>query len=250
MKTKIIAIFVILFVGITSCTPTKTFVDTSCPGYKSPEFQKNNLTEGGIGIMPVLGGSEKEQFRRPMGDAIYTALSNRFGRESVLSTKQVISILNDNNLTANYTTAIHDYNTTGIVPKDMVHQIQEVMGVKYLLYLKLLSDSEAAIVPTGKYTEVIKVDEIYVQCQVWDCSIGDVVWEGKGGVAVMPSEHKDLITLTADGLASIIGNEVNIGPCETKKELLDAISTAKMGTYLATFGVSFGVSFLLILLIL
>jgi len=132
----------------------------------------------------------------------------------------------------------------------MVQKIQEVMGVKYLLYVRLLSDSEASIITTGEYSTVVEVNEIYVQSQVWDCEQGDVVWEGKGGVAVLPEENKDPFIMTADGLAKIIGNEVNIGPCETKKDLIDAVAAAKAGTYLASLTISMAASFLLILLIL
>lgn len=250
MKKITFFAFAITLIAFSSCTPIKTIVDTSCPGYKSPEFEKKDLSMEGVGIMPVLGGSEKEQYRRPMGDAIYTAFSNRYGKENIKSTKQVISILNENNLIANYTAAINDYKTTGIVPKDMVHQIQEVLDVRYLLYLNLLSDSEAEVITTGDYSSVVRVDELYVQCQIWDCDLGDVVWEGKGGVAVLPDEHQDIISLTAKGLAEVVGNEIHNGPCETKKELIDAVASAKAGTYLATLGASMGISLLVILMFL
>ena len=70
MKNLILIISILIALSITSCTPTKTLVDTSCPGYKSVDFIRNDISAKGIGIMPVLGGNDKEQFRRPMGDAI------------------------------------------------------------------------------------------------------------------------------------------------------------------------------------
>jgi len=58
---------IIFYFTLISCAPSILLVDTSCPGYKSPEFNREKITIGGIAIMPVLGGAEKEQYRRPMG---------------------------------------------------------------------------------------------------------------------------------------------------------------------------------------
>ena len=56
---------ILIFIFFQSCAPIKTVVDTSCSGYK-----KEFIPEMKLGIMSVLGGDNKEQYRRPMGDAI------------------------------------------------------------------------------------------------------------------------------------------------------------------------------------
>ena len=61
---------ILIFIFFQSCAPIKTVVDTSCSGYKKENFKREFNPEMKLGIMPVLGGDNKEQYRRPMGDAI------------------------------------------------------------------------------------------------------------------------------------------------------------------------------------
>jgi len=238
--------FLIVLLFAISCSPTKTIIDTSCPGYKSIDFQRSDISANGIGIMPVLGGDEKEQYRRPMGDAITENFRQEFGEGNVKSTNQVIRILNENNLADEYTVALNDYKTSGIVPKDMVNQLGNVLNVDYLLYTRLLTDSEARLIQILKSYENIKVDELYIQCQIWDIKIGDVVWEGKGGTAKLNTANVDIINKTAYGLSKIVGNKQDDGPCENKEIIFNSVEEANTNTYLA----GAGVTLLLCLLIL
>lgn len=232
--------FLIVLLFAISCSPTKTIIDTSCPGYKSIDFKRPDISANGIGIMPVLGGDEKEQYRRPMGDAIKENFIQKFGENNIKSTNQVIRILNENNLTDEYTVALNDYRISGIVPKDMVNQLGNALNVDYLLYTRLLADSETRLIKTfgSSSFENFTVDELYIQCQIWDTKIGDVVWEGKGGTAKLNTANSDIINKTAYGLSKIIGNKQDDGPCENKEIIFNSVEEAVMNTYLATGGIS------------
>ena len=119
--------------------------------------------------MPVLGGAEKEAYRRPMGDEIVKYLRQEFGREQIKSTSQVINMLNDAELSDEYATALTEYSVSGIVPRDMVRQLGERMEVGYVLYTRLLGDSDMGLVYDGwTGAQAVRVDELYVQSQVWD----------------------------------------------------------------------------------
>jgi len=120
---KNLTILILTISVFASCAPTITIVDTSCPGYKSPYFNRVDIEAKGIMIMPVLGGNEKEQFRRPMGDAIVENFRNEFGYSSVKSPNDAIRILNSENLADEYAEAIAFYNTTGIIPKEMANKL-------------------------------------------------------------------------------------------------------------------------------
>ena len=141
-------------------------VDTSCSGYKNVDFVRNQISENGIGIMPVLGGGDKEQYRRPMGEELTKSLRLEFGASSVMSPAQVIKVLNDNDLSDEYVSAINNYKISGIVPKDMVEQLGKVLSVQYLLYVRLLTDTEFGQIYDGNSSQTISVDELYVQSQV------------------------------------------------------------------------------------
>lgn len=238
MKKISILWIAMLAISMMSCQPTKTMVDTSCPGYRSSDFTRTQISQGKIGIMPVLGGAEREQFRRPMGDMLYTHFSNTFGENNVFSTRDVISIINENNLAEDYARAIDNYQRSGIIPVELVRNLGEALGVEYLLYTSLLGASEMDFIYTGNSYQKVDTDEIYVQSQVWSTTKGDVVWEGKGGIAKLRNYDANMIDLTAHGLAQVIGNDANQGPCEQPAALFQSVQQAASNTYLAVSLVS------------
>lgn len=218
-----------------SCQPTKIVADTSCPGYKSMDFHRNDISNGGIGIMPVLGGGEKEEYRRPMGEEITRYMRYEFGTTKVKSPRQVISILNDAGLASDYASAISLYNTSGIIPQDLLSQIGKVLGVNYLMYVKLLAESDVDYSGETKgYSST--VFELYLQTQVWSTKLGDVVWEGKGGYAVYQNAKVDLIKKSAEGISKVIGNERGNGPCESTNQITKSIEQANVKTIFAILG--------------
>ena len=252
MKNNALAFLIVSIsaVILSSCAPTKTLVDTSCPGYKNIDFDRTDIIAEGIGIMPVLGGDEKEQFRRPMGDAITKYFRLEFGESKTKSPNEVILIINNEKLTDSYTQAINDYRTTGIVPKEMIAQLGKALNSKFLLYTRLLADSEIGFTSLGTTTQTYSIDEIYVQCQVWDTNLGDIVWEGKGGIAKLPQNTDNVIEKTAEGLSKVIGNDINIGPCESKKTLIESIQQAYTNSLLAITAGSTVLSLIIMLAIL
>lgn len=225
-----------------SCTATNKLVDTSCPAYKKESLDRNLIKTAGIGIMPVLGGAEKEQYRRPMAEAINTSIGKAFG-EDVIPTTAVMRALNDASLSDAYTQAINNYQTSGIIPADLVSQIGESLGVRYLLYTRLLADSEYQLLSSNQYGNVTtQVDELYIQAQVWDTQEGDVVWEGKGGIAKLNTERGDMVRLTAEGLAGVIGKPAGHGPCEDKELIFKSVSEAYVGNIFVITLVSLGLT--------
>lgn len=241
MKRFLIILIAIIFV---SCSPSTTFVDTSCPGYNSTDFSPTQVASFGIGILPVLGGAEKEQFRRPMGDAITKSFRKEFGENKVRSTNQVISILNDNSLSEEYTKSITGYEISGIIPKKFVLKLGKALDVKYLLFSRLLADTEVSSLQN------MDISELYVECKVWDCNLGDVVWEGKGGSAKIESDKNNLVEKTAYGLSKVIGKNNTEWNCSSKEVLVESIDEAKTQMMLASTLGGVAAGLLLVLLIL
>ncbi|MDR3609973.1 MAG: hypothetical protein P4L27_05390 [Ignavibacteriaceae bacterium] len=225
---QLIIICIVIFLYLTGCAPSRTFVDTSCSGYKNIDFNRSKISEYSIGILPVLGGDEKEQFRRPMGDAITKYFREEFGDKNVKSTQQVITILNENELSEQYTKSLTGYYTSGIVPKEVVIKLGKALQVKYLLYTRLLADAETSTLSK------IKISELYVQCQVWDTNLGDVVWEGKGGIAKLENDASNLVEKTAFGLSKVVGKDHSEIICLDKSDLVNSVQQAEsQGTLLA-----------------
>lgn len=249
MKTHQLIVVVTFAFATFSCQPTKTVADTSCPGYKSVDFEREYISKYGIAIMPVLGGDEKEQYRRPMGDEITKHFRDEFGKENIKSPSEVISTLNDVGLADDYANAISLYNTSGIIPQQLLEKIGDVLNTKYILYVKLLADSEIDFIDYGYYgTTRVEVYELYIQTQVWSTDLGDVVWEGKGGHAVYNNQELDLVEKSAKGITNVVGNEKNNGPCESPSEVIKSVKAASMNTIWAISGVSLALSLLVLLI--
>jgi len=173
--------------------------------------------------MPVLGNDEKENFRVPLGNEITKELQAEFGNGLVLSPNEFIARLIEVGLADDYANAITLYDTSGIIPKELLNEIGKWLGVEYLLYVKLLAESDVDYPDYGNYGhQRIEVYELYSQTQVWSTELGDVVWEGKGGCAVRKDLGIDFVIKSAEGISKIIGNEKNDGPCESTKEIFDS----------------------------
>ena len=241
--------FLLIIIISSSCTTTvQTFVDTSCSNYRSPDFNRNDINEKGISIMPVLGGGDKEAYRRPMGDALAEALRNEFEYENINSTQQVISVLNKNNLTENYANAIEQYNISGIVPRNFVQELGSVLKTGYLLYTKLLADVDISTIYSMKNAKTITIYELSVESQVWDTELGDVVWEGKGGHASHFGTGA-LVSETAKGLTKVLGEGKSLS-CNTTQDLINSIQQSEANQYAAMYVLSTILSIGLVILLL
>ncbi len=248
MKKTVIILAGLVFLLFQACAPQITLVDTSCPGYKSELFSRSNIETSGIAIMPVLGGDDKEQYRRPMGEALYNELSETFGKNNVIHSQSVIRVLNEHDLAEEYSSALRNYQHTGIISGTLINNVGNVLEVNYLLYTRLLAGQETAVIDVGEFRQRINIDELFVQSQIWDTSIGDVVWEGKGGVAAnLKYSQPNIVELTAAGLAEVLGNDRNDGPCEDPRMIIKSAENAVSQTYLAAI---FGSTILSLLIIL
>ena len=195
--------------------------------------------------MPVLGGYETEDLHLPMGNEITLELKAEFGNGLVLSPNEFIARLIKAGLAEDYANAITSYNTSEIIPQEMLKGIGKRLGLEYLLYVKLLAESDLDYPDYGHQSK--KVNELYAQTQVWSTELGDVVWEGKGGFAVRKDQEVDLVKKSAEGISKIIGNEKNNGPCESTKEIFDSqnkaiaktIAVGSIVPFLAVFFVIF-----------
>jgi len=226
---------------LSSCGVQTYIVDTSCPKFKSENFSREMITEKGIGIMPVLGGDDKEEFRRPMGESLNRNMKLEFGSTNVKSTLEVVNKLNEDSLTDEYTSALKNYSATGIIPNKMVQNLGKSLAVDYLLYSRLINEDEKRYFNTSdNFLRInivrIKVDEIHIQSQIWDTKIGDVVWEGKGGVAKLATYQGDLVEKTAEGLIRVIGKDKYDGPCESKDKIYTSAKVALIGAYIVVMG--------------
>lgn len=227
----------IMVLFVYGCTPTTTIVDTSCPRYRSEEFSRDDISRGGIAVMPVLGAEENEPYRRPMGDVLKRHMSEAFGSEQVMHPQDVIKILNEHDMMEVYLNVLVNYKNTGIISDDLVRDIGNLLRVEYLLYTRLLARRELEYVNTGYISDLVNMEKLVAQSEVWDVNTGDIVWQGNGGVAANRQHSRpDKVELTAKSLTGIIGKEHRKGPCEDPEEIVKSAREATTATYIAISG--------------
>lgn len=92
-----------------------------------------------------------------------------------ITSTNVMDSINNANLTEDYAKLINSYETTAILDKRSLSKISETISCRYVLHVKLIDQS---VINKG-FTK-----NAHLFGQVWDCKLGDVVWEATGKVSV------------------------------------------------------------------
>lgn len=161
-------------------------IDDSKLQYLAPEFTDNSLTEHGLSLLPVVAGQGQEGLRRPLAAKLEVHLTTQLPEGRFSGAIQTLDQINEADLTEAYAQMIDDYARAAILNKRTLHEIGEATGIRYLLHVKLLDQSR-----TERLARAVLSDDIVslegknvnIFGQVWDCGLGDVVWEGTGEVA-------------------------------------------------------------------
>ena len=159
--------------------------------YIVPEFGEDSLATGGLSLLPIVAGAGQEGVRRPLGEKMNNHLSGVLPEGQFLGNLETMDFINNAELTEDYSKLIGDYDRSAILNKTTLHKISEAVGVRYLLYVKLLEQVRTQGVTRGVLTRNLvktKGKRVNLFGQVWDCTLGDVVWEGTGDVSVESGE--------------------------------------------------------------
>lgn len=181
-------------------------VDDSQLQYLDPEFTVSSLFDHGLGLLPVVAGQGQEGLRRPLAAKLETHLTAQLPEESFYGAIQMLDLINEANLTEAYAQMIGDYERAAILNKRTLREIGKATGIRYLLHVKLLNQSR-----TERLAKALLSDDIVslegknvtIFGQVWDCGLGDVVWEGTGEVAVEAEMEFQYVKQNIDYLVSV-----------------------------------------------
>ncbi|MBC8236513.1 hypothetical protein H8E77_43760 [bacterium] len=180
-------------------------IDNSKLQYIAPEFNEDSLAKEGLSLLPIVAGAGQEGLRRPLGDKLNKHLSGELPEGKFLGNLETMDLINNAELTEDYSKLIDDYNRSAILNKSTLHKIGEAIGVRYLLYVKLLEQVRTQGLTVGTLTgDLVKTTGKRVNLfgQVWDCTLGDVVWEGTGEVSV-ESDEMTYVEQTIDELVDM-----------------------------------------------
>ena len=181
-------------------------VDDSQLQYLDPEFTVSSLFDHGLGLLPVVAGQGQEGLRRPLAAKLETHLAAQLPEGSFYGAIQMLDLINEANLTEAYAQMIGDYEQAAILNKRTLHEIGKATGIRYLLHVKLLDQSRTERLAKALLSNNIVSLEgknVTIFGQVWDCGLGDVVWEGTGEVAAEAEVEFQYVKHDIDQLVSM-----------------------------------------------
>lgn len=224
--STILSVVIAIFL-ISSCSPSIKVADTSCPVYKSDYFQRNDISDEGLAIMPEIGPNQNELITSNLREEITRAFREEFGEKKIVTPVQVISMLKECGLSEEYMQALAENSPRGMLPRTLMEKAGRNLEVDNLLLVKLLPDSYI------QHSKKMQMREIYFQIEVWNAINGELVWKGRGGYAVYKDPRINITAESAKSLVQIIGSGPGEGPCETTAEVVTAVRVARGKTGIA-----------------
>jgi len=141
----------------------------------------NAFRDQGLGFLTPVSATGQEADRVALALAFADAIAAQREDLHVVRLAEVLSSINQANLSAEYKSMVEDYQVTGILEKETLRQVGEVSGARYLGLLGLAEFSQS----TNRRLSVVgirlfdtKLASIRLSWQIWDSRTGTIAWEG------------------------------------------------------------------------
>ena len=135
----------------------------------------------GLGFLTPVSATGQEADRVALALAFANEVAAEREDLHVVRLAEVLSSVNQANLSAQYKSMVEDYQTTGILEKETLRRVGEVSGARYLGLLGLAEFSQG----TNRRFSVVgirlldtKQASIRLSWQIWDSQTGTIAWEG------------------------------------------------------------------------
>jgi hypothetical protein len=135
----------------------------------------------GIGFLTPLSATGLEANRLSLALAFANSLAVKEEDPNVVSLAEVLSAVNQADLSADYKLMMDDYEATGIMGKETLRRVGEVSGARYLGLLELADFDQSAnkrFGIVGLRVMDTKIASIRLSWQIWDSVAGAIAWEG------------------------------------------------------------------------
>lgn len=158
--------------------------------YKHNRFTSRDLTGRKIGFLPAVVPLGNEQYQTGIGNTLSKIFLEYNPDIEIIPPLEGINLINSNNLTKNFISIIKDYQVTGILEKNILKEIGNIIGVDYIVQVRLVrfsQDKSSRLSAFG--LRIMETRESFLEMiiQIWDPKSGLIVWEGMGS-ATLASE--------------------------------------------------------------
>lgn len=166
-----------------ACTaPISTQVRVTDP---APE----ELRVASLAILPLTVDPGLEPYGRRAGEAMHEALVAGYPGLSIVPPSQALQRLTNARATTTYANVVAQYEETGQLNPELVRELGDAVGARYLLNLRLAYAEEAGYGPGDFVGEVqYRGQGLRVIAQLWDGERGVLEWRTVGDVTAVSSD--------------------------------------------------------------
>lgn len=167
---------------LSSCSRPFTQVNVSSrEAYRSSSFKGVEGTS--VAILTAIGSGSGTEYRKLIGEIVENAVRDNREDIEVLPYWEGLSIINREGLSNAYSEMLKIYSVSGILDRDTLLKIQNVLGVDYFIQPRLVSYTMRR---SGRWSlagvSLLKTHETGVRLyfELWNGATGEVEWIGAG----------------------------------------------------------------------
>ncbi len=173
------AVSLLVLVALAGCVVSRQSHSTTQS--QSIDLQPGVLASSGIAFITPNSFTGQEEDIQALALAFTEALREQRPTMRVMSLPETLSSINRAGLARDYRQMFEDYQLTGILERDTLRKVGEVIGVRYLAQLKLgafRQESSDRWKAAGLRLVETKTTSLRLYLQIWDADHGTIAWEG------------------------------------------------------------------------
>jgi hypothetical protein len=144
-------------------------------------LRTGDLEAGGVAFITPSTVTGQEQEKQGVALAYADVLKRERPALKVVTLAETLSAVNRAKLVEPYRRMYDDYRDTALFPADVLRQVSEATGARYLAQLKLQGFSQGSKGRFGvlgfRITETV-IGDVRLYLQIWDARDGSIAWEG------------------------------------------------------------------------
>lgn len=168
--------FVVL--ALSGCVGTQIY---SSSEHRAISLDAGDLATEGIAIITPSSVTGQEEDKQTLALAFADKLVSERPDVRVVTLAETLGAINRNGLAPAYKVMYQDYQRTGILKREVLRELSELTGARYVLQLQLAAFGQGSSNRWG-FLGIRVLDTRYARirlfAQIWDSADGAIAWEG------------------------------------------------------------------------
>ena len=182
--------------------------------HSAMSLNNGDLEAHGLAFITPSTVTGQEEDKQTLAFIFAEVINDKRPEKKVVSLPQTLSAINKAGFADNYKAMYVDYRDTGIFRQDILKEVGNATGVRYLAQLKLSNFSQQS---RGRFSalglRLIQTKEANIRMfvQIWDSVDGSIAWEGTEEVtyawdsgSAEPVTFRIIVEETAENLVSLL----------------------------------------------